>query len=209
MIDIAKIVRGRGIGIALAGFAAGALLQFIPFSTRVDARADGHAPAASAPSAKAPVVEILHCPLAFEGVHLLKEMPEVARLAYHYCKPLNDDLSQCLIYDGTGPNAKLVGVEYLVSPAVYEKMPAEERVYWHDHKNEVDAGYLKSLTQTGDEEKATLAKIRPLYGKVYHTWATGKDYPQGPPRLFWAITGEEPFVAPASLSLPSAAKSAR
>ena len=77
-------------------------------------------------------------------------------------------------------------------------MPAEEKAYWHDHKYEVDAGLLKSLTQTGAEEKATLAKVRTLYGKIFHTWSTGKTYPQGPARLFWAVTGEEPFVLPAT-----------
>jgi hypothetical protein len=38
--------------------------------------------------------------------------------------------------------SKLIGVEYLVNDAVYQKMPAEEKAYWHDHKYEVDAGYL-------------------------------------------------------------------
>ena len=86
------------------------------------------------------------------------------------------------------------GVEYLVSGEVYPKMPADEQAYGHDHKFEVEAGLLKSLTRTGDEEKATLAKVRTLYGKIFHTWSSGKTYPQGPARLFWAVTGEEPFV---------------
>lgn len=185
-----------GFGVTLAvGFAAGAGYLMPSAGLMGAAHADGHA----APQAgvKAPVAEVLHCPLAFEGVHLLKELPEVSQIAYHYCKPVNDDVSQCLLYDGTGPDARLIGVEYLVSGTTYEKMPPEEKVYWHDHKYEVDAGHLKSLTQTGDEEKATLAKVRTLYGKIFHTWSSGKDYPRGPARLFWSITGEEPFLAPA------------
>jgi hypothetical protein len=180
---------------ALVGFAAGALMQHLPFSFLPSARADGHAKAD--PSAKAPVAEVMHCPLAFEGTHLLKDFPEVSQVAYHYCKPMGDELiAQCLLYDGTGPDARLIGVEYLVSGDVYNKMPAEEQSYWHHHKYEVDAGLLKSLIQTGEEEKATLAKVRTLYGKIFHTWSTGKVYPQGPARLYWAVTGEEPFVLP-------------
>jgi hypothetical protein len=178
---------------ALAGFAGGVMLKHLPFPLAHAARADGH----SQPdrSAKAPVVEVLHCPLAFEGTHLLKEMPEIAKVAYHYCRPMGDDLAaQCLLYDGTGPDARLIGVEYLVSPEVYQKMPAEEKAFWHDHKYEVDAGLLRSLTQTGDAERSTLAKVRPLYGKTIHTWSTGKTYPLGPARLFWSVTGEDPFV---------------
>ena len=180
---------------ALAGFAAGAMVQHSPFPVLPAARADGHGK--SDPSVKAPIAEVLHCPLAFEGTHLLKEFPAVSQVAYHYCKPMGDELvAQCLLYDGTGPEARLIGVEYLVTAEVFEKMPPEEKAYWHDHKYEVDAGLLKSLTQSGAEEKATLAKVRTLYGKIFHTWSTGKTYPQGPARLFWAVTGEEPFVLP-------------
>ncbi len=173
---------------ALIGVGIGAVLAR---GGRVSS-ADDHATAKR--DVKAPVQEVLHCPLAFEGVHLLKDLPEHSQVAYHFCKPLNDDVAQCLLYDGTGPDARLIGVEYLVSGAIFEKMPPEEKPYWHDHKYEVDAGLLKSLTQTGAEEKATLAKVRTLYGKVFHTWASGKTYPTGPPRLFWSVTGEEPFV---------------
>jgi hypothetical protein len=164
------------------------------------AQATGHA--ATPAGVKAPIQEVLHCPLAFSGVHLLKEMPEWSQVAYHFCKPVNEDLNQCVLYDGTGPDARLIGIEYLVSDAVYQKMPAEERVYWHDHKYEVDAGLLKSITQAGEDEKKTLAVVRTLWGKVYHTWASGRDYPRGPARLYWSVTGEPPFVLAPDAKLP-------
>ena len=175
------------------------------------ARADDAKPAhgQSAAGGKAPIQELLHCPLAFAGVHLLKELPEHSRVAYHFCKEVNGDLSQCVLYDSTGPDAKLIGIEYLISDAVYQKMPPEEKAYWHDHKHEVDAGYLKSLTQTGDEEQRTLGKIRTCWGKVYHTWASGTDYPRGPARLFWSVTGEQPFVLSPEAKLPSELEQAR
>jgi hypothetical protein len=192
----------------LAGLAAGIFLSNA--SRARPARADDAKAAHDQPAAgvKAPIRELLHCPLAFAGVHLLKELPEHSRVAYHFCKPVNDDLNQCVLYDGTGPDARLIGVEYLVSDAVYQKMPAEEKAYWHDHKYEVDAGYLKSLTQSGDEEKQTLAKVRTLWGKVYHTWASGTDYPRGPARLFWSVTGDQPFVLAPDAKLPVELESA-
>ncbi len=186
----------------LVGLGAGILLSNATRVTpvRADDSKAGHAQSVAGP--KAPIQELLHCPLAFAGVHLLKELPEHSRVAYHFCKEVNGDLNQCVLYDGTGPDAKLIGVEYLVSDAVYQKMPAEEKAYWHDHKYEVDAGYLKSLTQTGEEEKQTLAKVRTLWGKVYHTWVSGSDYPRGPARLFWSVTGEQPFVLSPGAKLP-------
>jgi len=118
-------------------------------------------------------------------------------VVYHDCRPLNDQISQCLIFDGPGPEARLIGVEYLVSDEVYRRMPAEERIYWHDHRDEVDAGLPTSPTRSGVDEAATLAKVRTRWGKVYHTWASGGDYPRGPARTFWPDTGDLPFVLPA------------
>ena len=186
----------------VAGLAAGTCLTSV--TRPPPARADDAKPAHARPpaGAKAPIQEILHCPLAFAGVHLLKDLPEHSQVAYHYCKPVNDDVSQCVLYDGTGPDARLIGIEYLVSDALYQKMPPEEKVYWHDHNYEVDSGLLKSLTQTGAEEEKAMKAVRPLWGKVFHTWATGKTYPSGPPRLFWAVTGQEPFVLSPDAKLP-------
>jgi hypothetical protein len=158
---------------------------------------------------KAPLAEVLHCPLAFAGVHLRKDRPEDSRVAYHFCKALNDAVCQCIIYDGLGPDARLIGIEYLVTDEIYRHMPPDEQAYWHDHKYEVDAGLLRSLTQSGAEEAATLAKVRTLWGKVYHTWVAGQYYPQGPARLFWSVTGEEPLVLPPDAKLPPELKGAR
>jgi len=177
---------------ALGGVGLGASFNF----TR-SARADHGA--AAKKDIKAPISEVLHCPLAFEGVHLMKELPAYAQKAYHYCKSIDAQTAQCLLYDGTGPDAKLIGVEYMVSDAIYQTMPEDEKTYWHDHKHEVDAGLLKSLTQTGAEEKATLATIRPLWGKIFHTWTYGKTYPRGPARVFWSVTGQEPFTLPEAM----------
>ena len=184
---------------SLVGALVGATLARGPVPAL--ARPEGHR-ADPAAGVKAPVAEVLHCPLAFAGVHLQKDRPANAQVAYHFCKPLNDDVAQCLLYDGTGPDARLIGVEYLVSDAVHRSMPEGERAYWHDHKHEVDARLIRSLTQAGDEEAATLAKVRTLWGKVYHTWASGPTYPEGPPRLFWSVTGVDPLVLPEGMKLP-------
>jgi len=186
----------------LVGLVAGVVLTTSSRtpSARADDPSAAHRPAVGV---KAPIEEVLHCPLAFAGVHLLKELPEHPQVAYHFCKPVTADLSQCLLYDGTGPNARLIGIEYLVSDAVYQAMADEEKGYWHDHKYEVDAGLLRSLTERGEAEKKTMAGVRPLWGKVYHTWVSGKSYPRGPARLFWSVTGEEPFVLNPGVALPA------
>ena len=123
--------------------------------------------------------------------------PDYPQVAYHDRKPLNGHVSHCLLYDGPGPDARLIGVEYLVSDAVYRQMPAEERLYWHAHSCEGDAGLLRSPTESRSEARAPRAPVRTLWGKIYHPWASGGDYPRGPTRPFWSDTGELPLVLPA------------
>jgi hypothetical protein len=151
---------------------------------------------------KAPIKSILHCPLAFAGVHLRKDEPSDAINAFHYCVTLNDDLTQCVLYDGSGPNARLIGIEYLVPEEVYLAMPEEEKQYWHNHHHEVDDKLLKCLTMDGQEEEEVMKVVRTLYGKIFHTWWQGEKYPEGSPKLFWAVYGKEPFVMPQGFKLP-------
>jgi hypothetical protein len=193
-----KIVPGFDLPSFLAGLAAVAVRNLMsaylrPTSARADDRAE-HALIARGMAIKAPIAGMFDCPLAFANAHLRRDLPEYSRVAYHLCKPLNGHVSQCLLYDGTEPDARLIGVEYLVSDEVYRQMPAEEKLYWHDHKCEVDARLLTSKTQSGTEAKATLANAHTLWGKVYYTWASGSDYPRGPSRLLGMDTGELPLV---------------
>jgi hypothetical protein len=112
----------------IACLASAALGAVVASATRPLSADDRAAGGHQAPlGIKAPIAEVLHCPLAFAGVHLLKELPERSAVAYHFCKPLSDDISQCVLYDGTGPDARLIGIEYLVTDAVYQKLPAELR----------------------------------------------------------------------------------
>ena len=34
---------------------------------------------------------------------------------HHYCKPINDDIIQCILFESTEPNVRMVEVEYMVS----------------------------------------------------------------------------------------------
>jgi hypothetical protein len=38
--------------------------------------------------------------------------------AHHYCKVVNDDLLQCLIFDGNSSNANLIGTEHIIGAPV-------------------------------------------------------------------------------------------
>jgi hypothetical protein len=45
--------------------------------------------------------------------------------------------SQCVIYDSDEPNARLIGIEYIISENVFKTLNEQEKRYWHSHKYEV------------------------------------------------------------------------
>src|SRR5688572_4409264 len=50
-----------------------------------------------------------------DGFHFYNGHVQGQMEAHHYCAILNDDVIQCVIYDGNVEDAKLIGVEYIVS----------------------------------------------------------------------------------------------
>lgn len=48
--------------------------------------------------------------------------------AHHYCSHLSEDMLQCVIYDSPDADARLIGVEYIISAKLYVDLPEEEKV---------------------------------------------------------------------------------
>ncbi|KAL5525685.1 hypothetical protein ACEPAG_7021 [Sanghuangporus baumii] len=63
--------------------------------------------------------------------------------AHHYCKHVTPEFHQCIIYDSDEPNAKLIGIEYIVSEKIFNSLPTNEKKYWHSHKYEIESGLLQ------------------------------------------------------------------
>lgn len=47
--------------------------------------------------------------------------------AHHYCSALNEEVFQCVIYDGNTAEAKLMGVEYIISQRLFTQLPAKRK----------------------------------------------------------------------------------
>jgi hypothetical protein len=106
----------------------------------------------------------------------------------HYCQPLNDDLIQCVVYDGNTKEARLIGVEHIISDKAFQTLPDAEKKYWHPHDGEVDSGMLDLPGMPEEQKKGLLQMIRTTHGKTWHVWDAGKDkIPMGTPSLMWAI----------------------
>lgn len=120
-----------------------------------------------------------------------------------------EDLRQCLIYDSHEQDAKLIGVEYMVSKEIYDSFDPEEQKLWHSHEYEVKSGMLilpKPAGYTDEEWEAAelraMEEIIHLYGKTWHFWQVdaGHQYPFGHPMLMGSATGSEQIDLDAAMA---------
>lgn len=116
-----------------------------------------------------------------------------AQLTYHI-----KDMRQCLIYDSHEKPARLIGVEYMITPKLFETLPESERKLWHSHVYEVKSGMLvmpsKVPAAVWDKaETAEMEQVIPLYGKTYHLWQVdrGDEVPMGAPELMVSFTSDK------------------
>jgi hypothetical protein len=145
---------------------------------------------ANAMQAKAPVEGIA---MYLNGFHVAKDDPTMQMEAHHYCNQANEDFAQCVLFDGNTAEARLTGIEYIISEKLYNTLPTAEKAYWHPHNYEILSGQLRLPGLPDVAEKETLKGKMNSYGKTWHTWMTGmRDHspdplPFGPPRLQWSF----------------------
>lgn len=125
------------------------------------------------------------------GFHPLKDEPAHQIEAHHFCNQVNEDFAQCALFDGNTADARLTGVEYIISEALFEELPEEERSYWHPHNFEILSGQLLApgLPEFAEHELME-GKIN-SYGKTWHVWLAGAaretPLPLGDARLAWSF----------------------
>ncbi|KAJ5782404.1 Peptidase S26A signal peptidase I [Penicillium paradoxum] len=132
--------------------------------------------------------------------HVYANDPTRCIEANHYCTHLTEDVRQCLIYDSPKATARLIGVEYMVSPRVFKTLSSEERKLWHTHEYEIKSGMLIMPAPVGMPnaawevaETAEMHDLAPVYGKIYHFWQVdrGDPVPLGQPQLMGSFLSDE------------------
>ena len=137
-----------------------------------------------------PPIEALNAYL--DGFHFYSGNIRAQMEAHHYCAVLNEELIQCVIYDGNVKDARLMGVEYIVSERLFRSLPAAEKSLWHSHVHEVRSGQLIAPGIPQAAEHALMKKLVGTYGKTFHTWHTDlqKELPLGVPQLMMGFTAD-------------------
>lgn len=143
--------------------------------------------------------------LHLTGLHPMKEHPGHQMVAHHFCQQVNEDFAQCVLFDSDDARARLIGIEYIISATLFEKLPEEERGYWHPHNYEILSGQLLAPGLPDVAETAFMRQKMNSYGKTWHVWDTGSLgsagalLPLGAPMLAWSFN-RDGEAAPALLA---------
>ncbi len=129
------------------------------------------------------------------GFHCAKQEPSMQMEAHHYCQLVNQDFLQCIIFDGNTKDANLIGIEYILSDVLFDRLSEEEKEYWHPHNYEILSGQLVAPGIPDVAEKELMRMLVNSYGKTWHTWHTGRHdredegerLPTGEATLMWSF----------------------
>src|SRR4051794_37763451 len=130
------------------------------------------------------------------GLHCAKEDAGMQMEAHHFCRQVNQDFLQCVLFDGNTADANLIGIEYIISERLFLTLPEDEQPYWHPHNYEILSGQLTAPGLPDVAERALLKELMNSYGKTWHTWHTsrhdghgepGHPLPMGDAMLMWSF----------------------
>jgi len=111
-----------------------------------------------------------------------------------FCTQLGPEVYQCLIYDTDESDARLIGVEFMISRSLFEALPNDEKKYWHSHVGDVKHGLMTFPGLPYAVEGKFLENLVDTYGKIWHFWQIdrGDQLPMGTPQLMDSLlTSEE------------------
>ncbi|SKB86171.1 OBAP family protein [Dyadobacter psychrophilus] len=125
-----------------------------------------------------------------DGFHFYNGNMKAQMEAHHYVSQLNEDIYQAIIFDGNGKDAKIMGIEYIVTARVFETLTTEEKRLWHSHGFEVSSGSLIAPGIPELAEHELMEKLISTYGKTIHTWHTDQErtLPVGAPMIMMGFT---------------------
>jgi hypothetical protein len=115
-----------------------------------------------------------------QAPHVMED-GSVAGPFHHYCKPISDEVFQCLLFESTDPKAKLVAIEYFVAKTLSRsEIPL---ILWHrhyhDHKVEIATGRVQVLDMPADQAKKVAEAAAGTDGIIFHLWQKEDKIPTG------------------------------
>jgi len=127
-----------------------------------------------------------------DGFHFYNGNINAQMEAHHYVNQINEDVYQAIIFDGNEKDAKIMGIEYIITAKMFAQLTQEEKALWHSHRFEVASGSLIAPGIPEIAEHELMEKLISTYGKTIHTWHTDQDrnLPVGSPMIMMGFTKE-------------------
>src|SRR5699024_2392330 len=95
------------------------------------------------------------------------------------------------IFDSNEPDARLIGIEYIISEERFKTLDDDEKQLWHSHHYEVKSGVLVAPGVPQLAEHTYFEDLVTTYGKTFHTWQYDReDFPYGIPQLMMGFTAD-------------------
>jgi hypothetical protein len=125
-----------------------------------------------------------------DGFHFYNGNINAQMEAHHYVSQLNEDVHQAIIFDSNEKDAKIMGVEYIISEKLFKTLDDEEKKLWHSHHYEVKSGTLIAPGIPEVAEHELMENLVSTYGKTIHTWHTDqeRELPIGSPMIMMGFT---------------------
>lgn len=135
-----------------------------------------HGPA-SRPAGPSPLPQ----PLAAFTTHVVATHYLAGRAyeTHHYLKPIADGVLQGLVFRETTDGSPLVEVEWAITKARYDSLPAWQQQHWHPLFPAVDGGRVRLPDLPPGEERNMLATARTLYAQTINLAGLDGELPTG------------------------------
>lgn len=99
-----------------------------------------------------------------------------------YCKSVVGNMTQCQLYDGNDGDSRLVGVETMVGPEMYNTFTPDEKKMWMPTKDLMLATMTAMPDLDPQQFNNVAQSLSSSYSKVYLMWDPGKiNLPTGSP----------------------------
>jgi len=109
------------------------------------------------------------------------------RLTHHYCHRIEEGFWQCVMFNGSDKNSRLIGVEWVIDESHWNKLPVNERSMWHSHHQEIAGGNTLAPSLPHVAEQEVMQRLANTYGKAIHFWDEVDSLPIGPPKLIMTL----------------------
>ncbi len=110
--------------------------------------------------------------------------PKLQVIVHHHCKAYEDSTLLCLMFhSGMKDQDKPMGFEYIITTAQYNKLPKDEKKYWHYHAVEIPRAHATFPDLTDEEAAKILPAVNETYGKVIYFKQPQDDMPLGEPYI--------------------------